>query len=101
MSDLEIGQRVDPAPVCATPRVSTTDPLQASQERAARLDAAERLLDKADRQVIEARRAIGVIRNGRGGLIYPRTRINEAIGLLHDTEQKLTEAMGVQAGAEG
>lgn len=71
MSDLNIGTRVDPAPVCATPRVATAD-------RHARVVEARRVLLRARTELVEADRALSIMEQGRGGGIYALTRINSA-----------------------
>lgn len=80
-----IGTRVNPAPVCATPRVVASD-------RHGRIVEARRILLRARTQLVEADRALGIMEQGRGGGVYARTRINEARAAMIEAEAMIDQA---------
>lgn len=70
MSDLEIGQRVNPAPVCATPRV-------AQDVSRAHINEALRVLDLAVTKLREVGRGLAHMRDHGSGGTYARAHTRQ------------------------
>lgn len=87
MSELEIGTRVEPAPVCATPRVAMD-----ARIRAARIIEARNVMRCARERLTEADRALERMLHGGAGAIYAKNQTKTARDLCHDADMLIDQA---------
>jgi hypothetical protein len=88
MSDLEIGQRVEPAPVCATPRSGMDTKI-----RAAKIDSARNILTSIRAALIEADRALEKMAHGAaGGAVYAKYQTKIAREMCLDADGLIDQA---------
>ncbi|MEN6337360.1 MAG: hypothetical protein ABFE01_24150 [Phycisphaerales bacterium] len=79
--------KLDPKIVCATQRIASAD-------RDARVVEADRTLARAQSEIVEARRALQVVRTGKGGQTYVATRMHSAHSLIGQADALVDQAMG-------
>jgi len=82
-----IGTRVDPTPVCATPRVAMD-----ARIRAARIIEARNVLRCARERLTEADRALERMLHGGSGTIYAKNQTKTARELCHDADMLIDQA---------